>query len=159
MMGQSLLPPNFSTKSPQFPVPVRWYLHDDVIHFPRYWPLWGEPIGNRWIPLTKARWRRTLTLSLICAWTNGWASNRDTGDLRRHCAHYDVTVMFMTMSPLSLWFPLLVRQNLYENDLLIPIISCTDKTASLSSPRFPILVSTFMTMPFYLFITTIILYW
>ena len=32
-------------------------LHDDVIkwkHFPRYWPLWGEFTGHRWIPLTKA---------------------------------------------------------------------------------------------------------
>ena len=31
--------------------------HDDVFkwkHFPRYWPLWGEFIGHRWIPLTKA---------------------------------------------------------------------------------------------------------
>ena len=27
------------------------------------------------------------------AWINGWASNREAGDLRRHCAHYDVTVM------------------------------------------------------------------
>ena len=24
---------------------------------------------------------------------NGWADNRDKGDLRRHCTHYDVTVM------------------------------------------------------------------
>ena len=22
-------------------------------HLPRYWPLWGESTGNRWIPLTK----------------------------------------------------------------------------------------------------------
>ena len=31
--------------------------------------------------------------SLICAWTNGWVNNRDAGDLRRHCDHYDVTLM------------------------------------------------------------------
>ena len=31
--------------------------------------------------------------SLICAWTNSWASTRDCGDLRRHRAHYDVIVM------------------------------------------------------------------
>ena len=31
--------------------------------------------------------------SLICAWTNGRVNNRDAGDLRRHRAHYDVTVM------------------------------------------------------------------
>ena len=30
---------------------------------------------------------------LICAWTNGWVSNRDADDLRRHNALYDVTVM------------------------------------------------------------------
>ena len=30
---------------------------------------------------------------LLCAWTNGLASNRDAGDLRRHRARYDVTVM------------------------------------------------------------------
>ena len=33
-----------------------------------------------------------LWCSLICAWTNGRANNRDAGDLRRHRAHYDVTV-------------------------------------------------------------------
>ena len=35
---------------------------------------------------------QALMLSLICAWTNGWAKNRDAGDLRHHGAHYDVTV-------------------------------------------------------------------
>ena len=29
----------------------------------------------------------------ICAWTNGWANNRDAGDMRRHWGQYDVTVM------------------------------------------------------------------
>ena len=31
--------------------------------------------------------------SLIWAWTNGWANNRDAGGLRRHRTHSDVTVM------------------------------------------------------------------
>ena len=31
--------------------------------------------------------------SLICTGRNSWANNRHTGDLRCHCAHYDVTVM------------------------------------------------------------------
>ena len=26
-------------------------------------------------------------------WINGWVNNREAGDLRHHCAHYDVTVM------------------------------------------------------------------
>ena len=31
--------------------------------------------------------------SLICVWINGWVNNREAGDLRRHCGHYDVNVM------------------------------------------------------------------
>ena len=41
----------------------------------------------------KGQWRGALRFSLICAAINGWESNRKAGDLRRHCAHYDVTVM------------------------------------------------------------------
>ena len=55
-------------------------------------PLWGESTGHRWIPPQRPE-TRSFDVSLICAWTNGWASNRDTGGLRRHCAHYDVTVI------------------------------------------------------------------
>ena len=41
----------------------------------------------------KRQWRGALMFSLICAWTNGCANNRDNGDLRRHCIHYDVTII------------------------------------------------------------------
>ena len=41
------------------------------------------------------QWRGTLMFSLICAWTNGWINHRDDGDMRRHPAHYDVTVMWI----------------------------------------------------------------
>ena len=41
----------------------------------------------------KGQWRGALKFSLICTWTNSWASNGDAGDLRRHRAHYDVIVM------------------------------------------------------------------
>ena len=41
----------------------------------------------------KDQWRGALVFSLICAWTNGCASNRDAGDLKRHHVHYGVTVM------------------------------------------------------------------
>ena len=41
----------------------------------------------------KGQWRGALMFSLICAWMNGWVNNRETGDLRRHRAHYDVIVM------------------------------------------------------------------
>ena len=33
-------------------------------------------------------------LPLICAWISGWVNHRDTGNLRRHRAHNDVTVIF-----------------------------------------------------------------
>ena len=49
---------------------------------------------HRWIPL---QWRGSLMLSLICAWTNCWANNREADDLGRHHAHYDVTVMFQSV--------------------------------------------------------------
>ena len=58
-----------------------WY--DDVIKwkpFPRHWPF---------------KWRGALMFSLICAWLNGWINNRESGDLRRHPTHYDVTVMYL----------------------------------------------------------------
>ena len=62
-------------------------------------PLCAEFTGHRWIPLTKAS-----DAELWCfLWsapeqTNGSVNNRDTGDLRRHRAHYDVTVMEQTVS-------------------------------------------------------------
>ena len=37
----------------------------------------------------KGQWRGALMFSLI----NDWVTNRGTGDLRRHRAHYDVIVM------------------------------------------------------------------
>ena len=37
---------------------------------------------------------QSFDVFMIGAWTNGWESNRDAGDLRGHCgAHYYVTVM------------------------------------------------------------------
>ena len=52
-------------------------------------PLWGESIGDRWIPL-----QRPVTWTFdFFVWTNSWATGRDTGDLRRHDTHYDVIVM------------------------------------------------------------------
>ena len=43
----------------------------------------------------KGQWRGALVFSLICVWINGWLNKREAGDLRRHCAHYDVIVMDM----------------------------------------------------------------
>ena len=69
----------------------------DVIkwkHFSRHWPFVRGI--HRW-PVNsphKGQWRGALMFSLILAWINGWANNREAGDLRRHRAHYDVAVMW-----------------------------------------------------------------
>ena len=47
----------------------------------------------------KGHWRGTLMFSLICALTYNWVNNKDAGDLRRHRAHYDVTVMMFMIWP------------------------------------------------------------
>ena len=71
---------------------VRNMNHDDVIkwkHFPRYWPfvrgIHRSPVNSQ----HKSQWRGALMFSLICSRVN----NGEVGDLRRHRAHYDVTVM------------------------------------------------------------------
>ena len=64
--------------------------HDDVIkwkHFLRYWPF-GRII--HWSPLN---FPHKASDAVICACINSWVNNREAGDLRRHRAHYDVTVM------------------------------------------------------------------
>ena len=73
---------------------AKFQIHDDVIkwkHFPRYWPfvrgIHRSPVNSP----HKGQWRRALMFSLICI--NDWVNNREAGDLRRCCAHYDVIVV------------------------------------------------------------------
>ena len=82
-----------------------------VFHVPAYKAWWRHQmetfytllalcVGILWSPVNsphKGRWRGALVLSLICAWTNGWVNNRGSGDLRRHRAHNDVTVMLSVL--------------------------------------------------------------
>ena len=42
----------------------------------------------------KGQWSGALVFSFIGAWIKAWANNRDACDLRRHQAHYAVTVMW-----------------------------------------------------------------
>ena len=69
--------------------------HDDVIkrkYFPHYWSFVRR---IHWSPVNsphKGQWRGALMFSLICAWINDWVNSRETRDLKRHGAHYDVTV-------------------------------------------------------------------
>ena len=65
----------------------------DIFHVTRH--LCREFTGHRWVPRTKASdaelWY--FQIYLICGGTSGWINNRKAGDLRRHCAHYDVIEM------------------------------------------------------------------
>ena len=73
-----------------------WVSHDDFIkwkHFPHYWPfvrgIHRSPVNSP----RKCQWRGALMFCLICASIKDWINNGETGDLRRHRAHYDVIVM------------------------------------------------------------------
>ena len=108
--------------------------HDDDVkweHFPRYWPfVWGShrsPVNSP----HKSQWRGALIFSLIWPQINGWISNRDPGDLRRHRAHHDVTVMFkyifVTFFSFSLYTyrgVLLGVQLLITRSILNKVMSC-----------------------------------
>ena len=79
-------------KEPSAPILVSWWRHQ-MEHFPRHWPfvrgIHRSPVNSP----QKGHWRWTLIFPLICVWINGWVNNGEAGDLRRHRAHYDVTVM------------------------------------------------------------------
>ena len=81
---------------PQFLVPHIMEWHDDVIKwkpFLRHWPfvrgIHRSPVNSP----HKGQWRGALMFSFIWTSIDGWVNNRETGDLRRHRAHYDVTVI------------------------------------------------------------------
>ena len=70
--------------------------HDDIIkwkHFSRHRPfvrgIHRSPVNSP----HKGQWRGALMFCNICAWINGWVNIHKVGDLRRHRAHYDVTVV------------------------------------------------------------------
>ena len=100
--------------------------HDDAIkwkHFPRYWPfvrgIHRSPVNSR----HKGQWRGALVFSLTCAWINGWINNREAGDLGRHRAHADVTVMLFHLHP-SLSLPLPFYLHPFNRDLFNQLCTC-----------------------------------
>ena len=52
-----------------------------------------------------------LMFSLSYAWTNVWANHRHAGDLRRHRAYYDVTVMWRVLRSIVLTY---LSRNIYS---------------------------------------------
>ena len=57
--------------------------------------------------------------SLTCARTNGWINNRDAGDLRRHRAHYDATVMVRPKPSRVVRWAAAVQQSSYERSAIL----------------------------------------
>ena len=55
--------------------------------------LCGEFTGHRWIPRTQTSDAELSCFFFICARINDWVNSCEVGDLRRHRAPYDVTVM------------------------------------------------------------------
>ena len=77
--------------------------HDDGIewkHFPRYWPFVRGIIWSAVNSPHTGLWRGALLFSLIFAWINVWGNKCEPGDLRRHRAHHDVTVMLVAWQPI-----------------------------------------------------------
>ena len=118
--------------------PMTWWRHQ----METFSALLALCAGNSPVPVNsphKGQWRGALVFSLICAWINGWENNGEAGDLIRHRAHYDVTVMMRQWT----WFtsvqvvdgrivgakPLL-KQCLtdwpFGNELLWNLIQCTE---------------------------------
>ena len=75
-----------------FHIPITWWRHQMETFLALLpfcagnSPVTGEFPSQR--PVTRA-----LMFSVNCASINAWVNNRKVGDLRRHCAHYDVIVM------------------------------------------------------------------
>ena len=86
----------FVNRAPEFP--PMFLTPDDVIKwkpFRRYWPfvrgIHRSPVNTP----HKGQWRGALKFSLTYCWINCWINIREAGDLRRHCAHCDVTVIVL----------------------------------------------------------------
>ena len=93
-------------------MPSRMPSHEDVIkrkHFPHYWPFVRGIHRSSVNSPHRGQWHGASMFSLIRAWTRGWVNNRDTGDLRRHRAHYDVTVMLVLLLNMLTWHARIIR--------------------------------------------------
>ena len=120
--------------------------HDDVIkwkHFPRHWSFVR---GIHWSPVNFPL-TRNFDVFLDLRLTNSWANRRDAGDLRRHRAQYDVTVIEnaeaypQQLAPEAAWHSdprtnlmgrfyakliiiVSVTTSIHSKILIIPLLSC-----------------------------------
>ena len=80
--------------------------------------LCGEFTGHRWIHRSKASDAELWCFSLICAWINSWINNGAAGELRLHCAYYDVTVMIASIL-IAFWLALALNLMLQAGVLAV----------------------------------------
>ena len=66
-------------------------------------PSWVKFIGHRWISRTKASDAEFWCFLWSAPEKNGWVHSRGAGDLIRHRAQYDVTVMISFMTECYIW--------------------------------------------------------
>ena len=108
-----------------------------------YWPAWWRHrmetfsaqlalcAGNSPAPVNsphKGPWRGALMLSLICVCINGWVNNREAGDLRPRCGHYDANVKCMAQSSYRpAWLG-----DLSCNDLWLCKVSANERSCHMS---------------------------
>ena len=108
------------------------FIQDDVTkHFPGYWPYVR---GIHWPPVDshhKCQWRGALMFSLMCAWTNGLANNRNAG-LRRHGTHYDATVKMGSV--FCTWIRACINNSIRSLMLDVIAHSCHDFTGGIVKP-------------------------
>ena len=83
------------------PHPLHWYLDSWVMKHQcdacmMLEMAWRTPqlLAVVQSPLTKASDAELWCFIWSAPWINGWVNNRKAGDLRRHCAHYDVILMW-----------------------------------------------------------------
>ena len=112
--------------------------HNDVIkwkHFPRYWPfvqgIHRPPVNSP----HKGQWRGALMFSLIYTRINGWVNNDEAGDLRRHRAHYDVTVMRIYL--LSVYLNIVVPAIMTMFNILIFAVPVNNSYPNYIIVKFP----------------------
>ena len=108
--------------------------HYNVIkwkHFPRHGPF-VKGIHRSPVNSPKDQWHGALMFSLICAWINGWVNNGKAGDLRRHRAHYDATVMitFRNIFCSLRWMP---ENIINEKSTLVQVMDWCRQT----TPHYP----------------------
>ena len=77
-------------------------------------PLCEEFTGYQWIP-SQRRATRGFDVFFDLRLKNIWVSNRDPGDLRCYCTHYDVTVMHVAIAPQYCCGPQTLSQDIFSH--------------------------------------------